>query len=340
MRSPQGRVGCGCVAFLVLLALLGPLLANDEPIVCRHAGRWHFPGLVEAVHVLPGGSWLVEKSAPFRLPIFDAKRDLDPTAFALWPPVRFGPEEVSLNILQPPSRQHWLGTDDVGRAVVARLAHAAAASVRVGLGAMFVAGLIGVTIGGTAGYFGSWVDALLSRLIEIVICFPVFFLALGLMVWLEASITNVVLVIGLTRWTSIARYTRAEFIRLKHHDFVIAARASGAGPLRIMARHLLPNALAPILVSLSFGVAGAILIETGLSWLGFGVQPPTPSWGNMLRAAWEHMETAPHLLYPPCVAIFLAVLGFNLLGDAIREAADPTSRRQEATRQRGRCTAG
>ena len=327
LRARQGRIGLACVAFLALLALLGPLLANDEPIACKHAGRWYFPALVEVVHVLPGGSWLVQKAAPFRWPTFNAKRDLDPQAFALWPLVRYGPEEVSPDILQSPSRRHWLGTDDVGRSLVARLVHGAAASLKVGLAAMGMAGLLGILIGGLAGYAGSWIDAVLSRLIEIVVCFPVFFLVLGLMLWLEPGIGNVVLVIGLTRWTSIARYTRAEFIRLKSHDFVTAARACGAGPVRIMVRHLLPNSLSPILVSLSFGVAGAILIEAALSWLGFGVQPPTPSWGNMLRVAWEHLETAPHLLYPPCVAIFLAVLGFNLLGDALREATDPAHAR-------------
>lgn len=327
LRSRTGRAGLGCVVFLALLALLGPLIANNKPIVCRHNGAWRFPALVEVVHVLPVGSWLLKQSTPFRLPTFDARRDLDPREFALWPPVRVGPEDVSPDVLQPASGRHWLGTDDVGRAVLARLVHGAAASLKVGLASMFLAGVIGVVVGGLAGYFGSWTDAMLSRLIEIVVCFPVYFLVLGLMVWLEPGITNVVLVIGLTRWTSIARYTRGEFIRLKSHDFVTAARASGAGPVRIMTRHLLPNALSPILVSLSFGVAGAILIESALSWLGFGVQPPTPSWGNMLRVAWEHMDTSPHLLWPPCIAIFVAVLGFNLLGDAFREATTPSASR-------------
>lgn len=327
LRSPKGWAGLGCVVLLSLAALLGPLVANDEPIVCRHDGALHFPALVEVVHVLPAGRRLAAKSDPFRLPTFNAKRDLDPRAFAVWPPIRFGPEEVSADVLQGPSRRHWLGTDDVGRSVSARLLHGAAASMQVGLASMFIAGLIGVMVGGTAGYFGSWADAVLSRLIEVVICFPVFFLVLGLMVWLEPGVGNVLLVIGLTRWTSIARYTRGEFIRLKSQDFVTAARAVGAGPVRIMARHLLPNALAPILVSLSFGVAGAILIESALSWLGFGVQPPQASWGNMLRVAWEHLETAPHLLWPPCLAIFLAVLGFNLLGDAIRESCGPPAGR-------------
>ena len=325
VRSGRGRAGLACVGSLVLLALLGPLIANNEPIICRHEGAWHAPALVEVVHVLPWGTRLVQKSTPFRLPGFDAKRGLAPEAFALWPPVRFGPEEVSAEVLEGSSGRHWLGTDDVGRAVVARLVHGAAASLKVGLASMLLAGVIGVVVGGVAGYCGSWVDILLSRVIEVVVCFPVFFLALALIMWLEPGIGNVVLVIGLTGWTSIARYTRAEFIRLETGDFVTAARASGAGAVRIMGKHLLPNALSPILVSLSFGVAGAILIETALSWLGLGVQPPTPSWGNMLRVAWEHLDTSPHLLYPPCIAIFVAVLGFNLLGDAIRQAANPAA---------------
>ncbi|MCP4594087.1 MAG: ABC transporter permease [bacterium] len=318
--SAPGKAGLACVIFLALLALGGPLIANNKPIACRHAGVWHFPALVEVVHVLPWGSRLVEKSAPFRLPTFNAKQELDPSAPALWPPVRFGPKEVSADVLRGPSRTHWLGTDDVGRSVVARLVHGAAASLKVGLGAVALAGVLGILLGGLAGWYGSWTDALLSRLIEIVVCFPVFFLVLGMMVWLEPGIANVVVLIGLTRWTSIARYTRAEFIRLKEQDFVTAARASGAGSFRIMTHHLLPNSLGPILVALSFGVGGAILIETALSWLGFGVQPPTPSWGNMLRVAWENLETSPHLLWPPCVAIFLAVLGFNLLGEAFRKS--------------------
>jgi peptide/nickel transport system permease protein len=131
------------------------------------------------------------------------------------------------------------------------------------------------------------------------------------------------IVIGLTRWTSIARYARGEFIRIKGQDYVISAKALGIGNWRIMFRHILPNSLAPVLVSVTFGIATAILVEAGLSWLGFGVQAPSPSWGNMLRMAYDSLRTAPYLVYPPCVAIFLAVLAYNLVGDALRDAIDP-----------------
>jgi peptide/nickel transport system permease protein len=177
-----------------------------------------------------------------------------------------------------------------------------------------------------AGYWGGWVDMVISRIFEVVICFPVFFLILSIMVWLEPSITNVMIVIGLTRWTSIARYTRGEFIRIKGLDYATAARALGAGNIRIMFRHILPNSLAPVLVTITFGIASAILVEAGLSWLGFGVQPPAPSWGNILRTAYDSLRIAPHLVFPPCVAIFLAVLAYNLVGDALRDAIDPRLR--------------
>ncbi|RKZ36140.1 MAG: peptide ABC transporter permease, partial [Gammaproteobacteria bacterium] len=214
-------------------------------------------------------------------------------------------------------------TDDVGRDVAARMIHGASVSLKVGFISMGIAALIGLVIGGLAGYCGGWIDIIISRIIEIVICFPTFMLILAIMVWLGPGIINVMIVIGLTRWTSIARYTRAEFIRIKNEDYVLAARNLGLGHLRIMARHILPNSLAPVLVSITFGIAGAILIEAALSWLGFGVQPPDPSWGNILRTAYESLREAPHLVYPPCVAIFLAVLSYNLLGDALRDATDP-----------------
>ena len=205
--------------------------------------------------------------------------------------------------------------------------HGTSVSVKVGFISMGIAALIGIFVGGLAGYWGGWIDMVISRIIEIVICFPVFFLILAIMVWLEPSITNVMIVIGLTRWTSIARYTRGEFIRIKGQDYVMAARTLGVGHLRIMFRHILPNSLAPVLVSITFGIASAILVEAGLSWLGFGVQAPSPSWGNILRTAYDSLRVAPYMVYPPCVAIFLAVLSYNLVGDALRDAIDPRLRK-------------
>ncbi len=321
-RRGGGRLGMVIISLLTVVAFFAPVLANDQPLVCRFEGRWHLPAVVDLVHQVPGAWRWVEKSGPFHLAGFDAKAALKGSAEAYWPPIAFGPIETSADSFSRPSREHWLGTDEVGRDVAARLVYGAAVALKVGLVSMGIAGLIGIVVGGVAGYAGGWVDALLSRVIEMVMCFPVIFLILAIMVWLPPSIVNVMVVIGLTRWTPIARYVRAEILRLKVQDFVMAARSSGAGPLRIMLRHLLPNAMGPIWVTLSFGMAQAILIEAALSWLGFGVEWPDPSWGTMLRSAFDELRVAPHLMYPPCIAIFLAVFSYNLVGDALRDAFD------------------
>ena len=322
--------GAAVIALLLAVAFFSPLLAGRTPIVCRHDGKLYYPGMIAVVHKIPFASLVIRSSPPFSLADFDAKTALSPDAFAIWPLVPYGPLEITEQALAPPSASHWLGTDESGRDLAARLVHGTVVSVKVGFVSMGIAAVLGVMIGGLAGYYGGWLDATLSRFIEVVICFPDFFLILSVMVWLEPSIINVMVVIGLTRWTSIARFTRGEFIRLKQMDFVTAARASGAGPGRIMVRHLLPNSLAPVLVTVTFGVATAILIEAGLSWLGFGVQPPAASWGNMLRSAYVNLRVAPYMVYPPCIAIFVAVLVYNLFGDALRDAMDPRISQQRA----------
>ena len=322
-RRRSVRWGSILVALLVLIAASAPMLASDQPIICKHEGQLHFPAVVDSLHNLPLIGRFFIKSKPFSLPAFDAKTELDADAFALWPPIPFGPLELTDSAAQGPTSTHWLGTDDRGRDVPARLVHGAAVSVKVGFLSMLIAGVIGVLVGATAGYVGGRTDWLLSRLIEVVICFPTFFLILSVMVWIKPDIMSVILVIGLTQWTSIARFTRAEFLKLLSADFVLAARCAGATGPRIMFRHMLPFALAPVLVTLTFGVADAVLIEAALSWLGFGVPTPEPSWGNMLRSAYDQLRSAPHLVYPPCVAIFLSVLAFNLVGDAIRSKLDP-----------------
>jgi peptide/nickel transport system permease protein len=316
-------LGLGFVAFMGLVTLLSPLLATNQPIVCRYRGGWYFPALVEIFQSRGTGPHWVNKANPFNTPQFDAKAELDPNDFAIWPLVPFHEYELSLEFHDPPSAEHWLGTDELGRDILARMIHGTAVSMKVGFLSMGIAAVIGIILGGLAGYWGGWIDIVISRVIEIVMCFPVFFLILSIMVWLEPSITNVMIVIGLTRWTSIARYARAEFIRLKDQDYVTAAQALGVGHVRIMLRHILPNSLAPVLVTVTFGIAGAILVEAGLSWLGFGVQAPNPSWGNILRTAYDSLRVAPYMVYPPCVAIFLAVLAYNLVGDALRDAIDP-----------------
>jgi len=326
-RNRRGLTGLCFVGFMLLVAFFSPLLATNQPIVCKYQGNWYFPAVVEIFQSRGSGPHWIKKCPPFNLPQFDAKRQLDPQAFAIWPLIPYSEYEQTANFLSPPSRRHWLGTDELGRDIAARMIHGTSVSVEVGFVSMGIAALIGIAVGALAGYWGGWVDIIISRIIEIVICFPVFFLILAIMVWLEPNIINVMIVIGLTRWTSIARYARGEFIRIKGQDYVIAARALGIGHLRIMFRHILPNSLAPVMVSVTFGIASAILLEAGLSWLGFGVQPPSPSWGNILRTAYDSLGVAGYMVYPPCVAIFLAVLSYNLVGDALRDAIDPRLRK-------------
>ncbi|MCK5564077.1 MAG: ABC transporter permease [Planctomycetes bacterium] len=312
---------------MLLVSILSPLLASDQPVVCRYKGKLYFPAIVEIFQSRGTGRHFIKKSKPFNLPQFNAKDRLDPQEFALWPLIPYGEYEQTLDFFSPPSADHWLGTDELGRDVAARMIHGTSVSVKVGFISMSIAAVIGIAVGSIAGYCGGKIDMIISRVIEVIVCFPVFFLILAIMVWLEPSITNVMIVIGLTRWTSIARFTRGEFIRIKGHDYVTAARALGISHRSIMFRHILPNSLAPVLVSITFGIASAILVESGLSWLGFGVQAPDPSWGNILRMAYDSLRVAPYLVYPPCVAIFMAVLSYNLVGDSLRDAIDPRLRR-------------
>jgi len=307
---------------LVVVAVLRPVLASRLPIVCRHNGRWHFPGLVEVVRSLPLGSRMVGQSRPFSLPSFDVEKAVAESSFCVMAMIPYDPLAYSADHRARPSRRHWLGTDELGRDVAARLVHGTAVSLKVGLGSMALAGLIGIVLGAWAGYAGGIVDLLISRLIELVMCFPAFFLILAVMVWLEEpGVRHVVLVIGLTAWTPVARLMRAEMLRLGESEFALAARALGAGPCRVVFRHLLPNAMAPVAVTITFGVGHAILLEAALSWLG--VPPPAPSWGTMLRSAYDQMSSSPFLVYPPCVAVFVTVLMVNWLGEALRDVADP-----------------
>jgi len=228
--------------------------------------------------------------------------------------------------LQSPGWRHWLGTDDLGRDVLVRILYGARISLLVGFVAVGIATVIGIFLGALAGYYGRWIDTLLMRFVDIMLCFPTFFLILAVIAFLDPSIWNIMIIIGLTGWMGVARLVRAEFLSLRERDFVLAARAIGASDGRIIFRHILPNALSPVLVSATLGVAGAILTESALSFLGIGVQPPTPSWGNMLIAGKQTLGTAWWLSVFPGMAILVTVLGYNLLGEGIRDALDPRIR--------------
>jgi peptide/nickel transport system permease protein len=224
-----------------------------------------------------------------------------------------------------PSLNHPLGTDAPGRDVFSRLLHGGRVSLSVGLVAVSIYVSIGVVLGALAGFMGGWVDALIMRLADVVMAFPTLIIIITLASVLGPSIYNVMIAVGLLGWPSIARLVRGELLSLREREFVVAARAVGCGDARLIFKYLLPNAMAPVLVAATFGIANAILIEAGLSFIGLGVQPPQPSWGNMLTDAQSLtiLESMPWLWIPPGVMIALAVLSINFIGDGLRDAYDP-----------------
>jgi peptide/nickel transport system permease protein len=239
----------------------------------------------------------------------------------------YDPDFIDLKqVLMPPSPAHLLGTDTLGRDVLSRIIFGARVSLLVGFVAVGIATLIGVLVGALAGYYGGVLDQILMRLVDLMLCFPTIFLILAVIAVLGPSIWNIMAVIGLTGWMGVARLVRAEFLSLREREFVVAARALGASDVRLIWRHLLPNALTPVMVSATLGVAGAILVESSLSFLGLGVQPPTPSWGNMLTMGKDNIEIAWWLSVFPGLAILVTVMSYNLLGEGIREAIDPRLR--------------
>lgn len=230
------------------------------------------------------------------------------------------------NILAPPSAQHLFGTDDLGRDVLTRMLYGAGISLKVGFVAVGIAVIIGTLLGAVSGYYGGLLDIVVMRFVDIMLCFPSFFLILAVIAFMEPSIFNIMAVIGFTSWMGITRLVRAEFLSLKERDFVLAVRAMGAGAPRIIFGHILPNAMAPVLVAATLGIASAVLTESALSFLGIGVQPPTPSWGNMLTQGQSVLGIAWWLSFFPGMAILVTVLGYNLLGEGIRDAIDPRLR--------------
>lgn len=236
----------------------------------------------------------------------------------------YPPEEINTPLRGAgPSSDYWLGNDDIGRDILSRLVYGARIALIVGLGATAIAVTIGVTVGATAGYFGGKVDFILSRLVDTLMAFPLLALLLTLSSVFGPSLRNVVVVIGLTVWASYARLVRAEVLSLREHDFILAARASGAGDRRIIFRHIVPNALGPVIVIASLAIGGIIILESALSFLGLGVARPTASWGTMLSDGREYIRNYPHIAIAPGIAITITVLSFNLVGDGLRDALDP-----------------
>ena len=301
---------------LVLVAVFADFIANEKPYVVTIDGRTYAPILVD----------YAVATGVMQMP--DALRNVDFTqleAGAAWfPPIRYSPRRADLReeAFAPPSARHWFGTDQLGRDVAAGLVHGTRISLTVGLVVVAIQLTIGVFLGGLAGYYGGVVDLALSRLFELMLAIPTFFLILTVAAVLPPSIYNVMVILGLTGWVEIARLVRGESLQLRSLDFVTAAQSLGASNLSIMSRHLLPNGLAPVLVSASFGVASAILAESGLSFLGVGVPADLVTWGSILAVSQQN-TFAWWLAVLPGFAIFFTVTAYNLVGDGLRDALDP-----------------
>lgn len=240
----------------------------------------------------------------------------------------YAPDAEHLDhILEAPSAVFPLGTDRLGRDVLSRLLYGGRVSLWVGFVAVGISIVIGSILGLISGYFRGWTDEIIMRLVDVMLCFPSFFLILAVIAFLEPNLANIMIVIGLTSWMGGARLVRAETLSLRERDFVAAAKLSGCSTPRILFLHILPNAMAPILITATLGIAGAILVESSLSFLGLGVQPPTPSWGNMLMEGKIAIESAPWLSIYPGLAILITVLGYNMLGESLRDILDPRLKR-------------
>jgi len=326
------------VLVLVVVAVFAPAIAGTKPVVCRYKGQLYFPALG---YFHRGWENAIFQHDRFRKRYPKNLQEKDPESWAVWPLVYQDPYRRVRDDEWPgkqgnprgaegrPSASHWFGTDQQGIDVFAQMVHGTRIALLVGFVSMGIAATVGIVIGALSGFFGGWVDLVFSRLIELVLCIPALVLILALLAVVEhATIWHIMAVIGLTRWTGIARLTRAEFLKLKQMEFITAARAVGAGRIRIMFRHILRNALAPVLVPVSFGIASAILIESGLSFLGFGAPPPNPSWGTVLSTGRETIQQTWWLILFPGGAIFLTVLAYNLIGEGLQEATDPRLRQE------------
>ncbi len=311
------------VYFLFGVAILADVLANDKPLFASYKGTIMFPVFKQYLVDMSIDRWgpdLVNTD-------WKELEKAGSVTTALWPPIKYAESNEDLeHALAAPSAQHLLGTDGIGRDVLSGMIHGSRIALSIGFVSMSFMLVIGVILGAFAGFYGGWVDVLISRLIEVVLTLPTFFLIITVIAMVQhGSIWLIMFLIGITGWPSVARYTRGEFLRVRNMDFVSAASALGFRDARIVFRHVLPNALAPVLVTAAFGIAGAILAEASLSFLGFGVPPTVVTWGSVLNDARNDIH-AWWLAVFPGFAIFLAVVAYNLVGDGLRDALDPRLR--------------
>jgi peptide/nickel transport system permease protein len=359
-RDSFAFTGLCLVVVLFGLAALAPLLANDHAIVRVADGRISFPvfqslqpiewrfliyvplaaivyffrrplvqNMKRGFLTVAGVVLVVEIALALSHPFNDPTNDRDrPASFKIMPPIPYSAIETSPEQLVPPSGKHLCGTDSTGRDIAARMLHGARTSLAIGFISQLIALCVGIPLGGVAGFYRGWIDIVICRFLELMECFPTFLLVLVIIGLSDSqnNMTIIMVVIGLTGWIGTARLVRGEFLRLSGQPFTQAAQALGAGDFRIIVRHLLPNSLGPVLVTATFGVASAILIESSLSFLGFGLQAPTPSWGDLLSEARKYIDFAWWLAFFPGVAILVTIMSYNFVGEGLRDAVDPRLR--------------
>lgn len=308
------------VIFLVAMALTADFVANDKPLYCSYKGNSYFPVFKEYAVMLGISKWEGEfLNVDWKTLTFET---------AIWPPIRFAPSNVDLfNNSAPPSIEtgHYLGTDAIGRDVLSGLIHGSRVSLSVGFIAAGIAIFIGVLLGSLAGYYGGKTDLVIMRFVEIMQLFPSFFLIITIVALYGSSIWYIMIAIGLTSWTGNTKLVRGEILKVRNMDYVQAAVSLGLSNTRIIFRHVLPNAIAPVLIAASFEIAGAILSEAGLSFLGFGVAATKVTWGSVLSEA-RGATSSWWLAVFPGFMIFLTVVAYNLVGEGLRDALDPRLR--------------
>lgn len=313
--NPLAIIGLWVSICLILIACFADFIANDKPYYMIHKDKTFFPIALHYLDKLGIAAW------PSEL------RQIDFTQLttdqAIFPPIPYAPNRIDLLAsFAEPSREHWLGTDNLGRDVMSGIIHGARISLSIGFVSVGIAVLIGITLGALSGYLGGWVDLVISRVFELMLSIPTFFLIITVAATLTPNIFYTMIVIGLTSWVGIARLTRSEFLKVRNLDYIAAAIAAGASTHRIMLYHILPNALAPVLVSIVIGIATAILIESSLSFLGIGVPADLVTWGSILNEARSN-TFAWWLAIFPGAAIFLAVVAYYVVGEGLRDALDP-----------------
>lgn len=321
-RNVFGVLSVWLVLILIAIALLADVLANDKPILCSRDGSVSSPVFKEYLVGLGPDAWTAtEATAVWKDLAYD---------WSIFPPVPYSPGSTDKKLIslkeRAPSGNHWLGTDDIGRDVLSGIIHGSRYALSIGVVAMSIALALGIVLGALAGYFGGAVDMVISRIIEVVITVPRLFLIITISAMVEqGSIWLVMILIGLTGWTAVARFMRGEVLRVRNLDYISAATALGFGTMRVVFRHVLPNAIAPVLVYAAFGIVSSVLLESALSFLGFGVPPTVVTWGSVLSKA-RASTYSWWLAVFPGLMIFITVSAFNFIGDALRDATDPRLR--------------